>query len=39
VVESERRKNKLLERLWRRWKLDIKKELRYIMYESVAWLQ
>jgi len=39
VVESERREKKLLERHWRRWKLDIEKELGYIMYESVGWLQ
>jgi hypothetical protein len=39
VVESDRREKELLERHWRRWRLDIKKELRYIMYESVGWLQ
>jgi len=28
VVESERREKELLERHWRRYRLDIKKELR-----------
>jgi hypothetical protein len=41
VEESERREKELLERHWRRWRLDIKTELRYeyIMYVSLGWLQ